>query len=112
MEPAGAEGHRRAGRRPSERERTSQTHKSWRATLKRALERYHSVRSAIILVVTDVGTIKIELPVGLVSDLAGQRHDRRNFPIDSRAGPHLAISDHGVIESRVTRVVAEVIVYA
>ncbi len=62
--------------------------------------------------VTDVGTIKIELPVGLVSDLAGQRHDRRDFPIDSRAGSHFAISDHGVIESRVTRVVAEVIVYA
>ena len=49
--------------------------------------------------VANVGTIKVEFSVGLVSDLTGQRHNRRNFPIDPRASSHFGVGNYGVIES-------------
>src|SRR6202030_248238 len=78
-------------------------------SLKRAVHRKHAVGRAPVFPVTDIGAIKIESAVRLVSGLGRQSEDGRNLPIRSQPRSYLGVGQQRVIQSRMTLPVAKVI---
>src|SRR5437879_12680987 len=68
--------------------------------LERAVQGDRPVRRPDALVVTHFRAVEIKLSIGLIADLARERHDRRNLPIESRARANLSVGDHCVVETR------------
>ena len=70
--------------------------------LERAVQRNHSVgRRAAGLVELNIGAVKIEASIRLITSLGRQRQDRRDFPIEAGARSHFAVTEHGMIEPRI-----------
>src|SRR5438093_10808704 len=68
--------------------------------LERAVQGDRAVRRADALVVTHFRSVEIKLSIGLIADLARERHDRRNLPIESSARANLSVGDHCVVQTR------------
>ena len=75
-----------------------------------AVQRNRPVRGAAVLVIAHFSTVEIEVPVWLVADLTGERHDRRNLPVKTGASSNLAVRYDCVVEPRHSMRVAKLVV--
>src|SRR5215469_5226046 len=95
----------RAGLRPG-RLRVSEDRR-----LKRAVQRNRSVRRAAVLVIAHLSAVEIEVSIGLIANLAGERDDRRNLPVKTSACPNLAVGNNCLVEARDAVSISKLIVY-
>jgi hypothetical protein len=62
-------------------------------------------------VVTHLSAIKIKISIRLIADLASERHNWRNLPVETSAGPNLAVRQDRMVESRDSICVPEIVIY-
>ena len=92
---------RRAGSDPAlnVKERRLPSRRSLSCNQNVAVQRNRPVRRAAVLVIAHFSTIEIEIPVWLVTNLTGERHNRRNLPVKAGSGPNLAVRHHCMVEA-------------
>src|ERR1700720_3070419 len=80
--------------------------------LKRAVNGDHSVRVAAVFVEANIGTIEIETAIRLITDLAAQRREGKDFPIRADAASYLTVGEHSAIQPRISVRITKIIAHA
>ena len=76
------------------------------------MQRNHPIRGAAVLVVAHLSAIKIKISVGLIADFSSECHISRNLPVESSAGPNLAVCQDRVVKLRDPICVPKIVIYA